>query len=323
MKMFPMCSLKILVVALSLSNGMFAQALSANAAAIHDAAKKGDVAALAAALDAGADIEEVAGGATPLFFATARGHVEAAKFLIARGADVNAMAKAGSPLMAAANRDTPEMVILLLAKGADPKADLKSKTALHVAAERGCLGCVKALAEAGADVNAQHRNTEVYGGQYIRMTTPLHLAILYEHEDVAGYLKAHGVIIPKQAPIAARLASADLGKGRELVENKCRHCHIVIREEGADSTVNKEGWGPSLWNIVGRDKASVDYKGYSKTMKAWEGAWTYEDLNTYLAGPAITTPGSYMEMDGVSNEADRVNVIAYLRTLSDDPVPLP
>ncbi len=294
-----------------------------HAAEIHEAAKKGDVAALTAALNAGTDINAMDGGATPLFLATARGHLEAVKLLIARAADVNALTKMGSPLMAAAKRDTPELVVLLLAKGADPNADLKSKTALHVAAERGCLGCVVALVEAGANVNGQHRDTEVYGGQYVRMTTPLHLAILFDHEDVAAYLKAHGVIIPKPAPITAKLAFADLDKGKTVLENKCRHCHIVIPEEGADSTVNKEGWGPSLWNVVGRDKASADYKGYSPTMKASEGTWTYEDLNTYVAGPAVTTPGTYMQMEGVPDETDRVNLIAYLRTLSDSSVPLP
>lgn len=40
-------------------------ALSANAAALHDAAKKGDKAGIAAALDGGADINEIAGLVTP------------------------------------------------------------------------------------------------------------------------------------------------------------------------------------------------------------------------------------------------------------------
>ena len=38
------------------------------AAPIHDAAKAGDVAAITAALDAGADIKGIDGGVTPLFF---------------------------------------------------------------------------------------------------------------------------------------------------------------------------------------------------------------------------------------------------------------
>jgi len=51
--------------------------------------------------------------------------------------------------------------------------------------------------------------------------------------------------------------------------------------------------------------------------------WTYEDLNTYLYGPTLTTPGVLMEIPGVPDETERVDLIAYLRTLSDKPTPLP
>ncbi|TGS53895.1 hypothetical protein EN826_033620, partial [Mesorhizobium sp. M1D.F.Ca.ET.183.01.1.1] len=61
--------------------------IEARAAAIHDAAKKGDVAAITAALDAGAGIDESDGNATALYFAVRTSHIEAAKLLIERGAD--------------------------------------------------------------------------------------------------------------------------------------------------------------------------------------------------------------------------------------------
>ena len=92
----------------------FAQVLNASSAAIHEAAKKGDLAALTAALNAGTDVNEIDGGATPLYYAAIRGHLEAATLLIARGADVNAKTKFGSPLMAAAAKGGPLLVNLLL-----------------------------------------------------------------------------------------------------------------------------------------------------------------------------------------------------------------
>ncbi|MCF6113926.1 c-type cytochrome [Mesorhizobium muleiense] len=58
-------------------------------------------------------------------------------------------------------------------------------------------------------------------------------------------------------------------------------------------------------------------------MLRWEGVWTYEDLNKFLLEPMLTTPGVYMEVPGVSDETERVDLIAYLRTLSDKPNPLP
>lgn len=55
----------------------------------------------------------------------------------------------------------------------------------------------------------------------------------------------------------------------------------------------------------------------------WQGVWTYEDLNTFLFAPRATTPGVAMAIPGVPDEVERVNLIAYLRTLSDKPLPLP
>jgi cytochrome c len=78
-----------------------------------------------------------------------------------------------------------------------------------------------------------------------------------------------------------------------------------------------------LWGIVGRDRAALAGVSYSEALKAWSGVWTYEDLNTFLYGPTLTTPGVRMEMRGVPDETERVNLIAYLRTLSDKPLPLP
>ena len=59
--------------------------LTSQAAAIHDAAKKGDIAAIAAALDAGANVNDFDVFATPLYYAVNRQHLDAAKLLIERG----------------------------------------------------------------------------------------------------------------------------------------------------------------------------------------------------------------------------------------------
>ena len=64
--------------------------LTSQAAAIHDAAKKGDTSAITVALDAGANVNEPDKFATPLYYAVSRQHLDAAKLLISRGADANA-----------------------------------------------------------------------------------------------------------------------------------------------------------------------------------------------------------------------------------------
>jgi cytochrome c len=283
--------------------------LTSHAAAIHDAAKKGDIAAIAAALDAGANVNEPDGYATPLYYAVSRQHLDAAKLLIERGADVNAGSKIGGPpLMAAAAKDKLELITLLLAHGADPNSTVRGPTPLHVAVKHGCLDCVKALVSAGADVNARTADAVAQ--------TPIHLARFYDYSEISEYLMANGVVLPKPAPIAPKLAAADVEKGRKYFDGNCDGCHNNEPGKGVKH-------GPNLWEVVGRDKASSPGVKYSKTLLAWEGAWTYEDLNTYLYGPTLTTPGVLMESPGVPDETERVNLIAYLRTLSDKPLPLP
>ncbi|ANT51052.1 ankyrin repeat domain-containing protein [Mesorhizobium amorphae] len=277
-----------------------------HAADIHDAAMNGDVAAITAALDAGADIDENDGTATPLYFAVWMGHVEAAKLLIERGADVNAQTTGGPPLMAAVGPGKIDLLKLLLEREADPNSNRGGEFALHVAVSLDCLDCVKALVEAGADVNAKTMDGK----------TPLHLAKSRGQREVADYLLSHGVVLPTPAPISMKLAAADVEKGRTYFTGRCTSCHNAEPKGG-----NKIG--PNLWSVVGRDKASVANMRYSDTLLGWEGVWTYEDLNRYLFGPMLTTPGVKMETPGVPDDTERANLIAYLRTLSDKPIPLP
>lgn len=278
----------------------------AHAAPLHDAAKTGDVAAIIVALDAGADVNESDGSATPLYFAVRWGKLAAAKLLIERGADVNAATKFGPALLAAVAKSKIELINLLLEKGANPNAVFDGNTALHTAATLPCFDCLKALVAAGTDVNAQSRDAE----------TPLHLVLRLGSREMADYLIAHGVVLHKPPPISAKLATADAGKGRVVFEAACANCHFTEPEKGRKQ-------GPNLWGVVGRDKASLEDAAYSDALRAWQGLWTYEDLNTFLSGPMATTPGVIMDIPGIPDEAERVNLIAYLRTLSDKPIPLP
>ena len=185
---------------------------------------------------------------------------------------------------------------------------MEGETALHVSAKRGCLECVKALVEAGADVNA------VTYGDHPR--TPTHLASLYGTDQVVDYLMAHGVVLPRPEPISAKLAGADPELGRIYFEKNCTDCHDA-------GPIENRNHGPTLWNVVGRVKHSLPGHNYSKAFQVMEGTWTNEDLNNWLYGFAASYPGVLMEIPGIVDETERANMIAYLRTLSDNPVPLP
>lgn len=119
-------------------------------------------------------------------------------------------------------------------------------------------------------------------------------------------------------PIAPLLATADAGAGENLAR-ACTTCH-VLDNSGANRV------GPGLWGVVGRATASHEGFNYSAAMQAHAEeapTWTYEQLNGFLHRPRDWVPNTSMSFSGIRNDQDRANVIAYLRTLSDDPVPLP
>ncbi|MBL8893941.1 MAG: ankyrin repeat domain-containing protein, partial [Rhizobiales bacterium] len=153
---------------------------------IHDYAKRGDVAGIAAALDAGSDVNAYDGVGTPLTYAVRKGHFAAAELLIARGADVNISTMYyGEAIMLATRQSRVDLVELLLEHGAIPDSTLDGQPVLNLAVTNGCFGCVKALVEAGADVNWKTRDCQL-------TRSPLGIADFYGFREIAAYLKAHG-----------------------------------------------------------------------------------------------------------------------------------
>ena len=130
---------------------------------------------------------------------------------------------------------------------------------------------------------------------------------------------ASGGAEPKGAePILALLASADLAAG-ENTAKKCVACHVF--EKGGQNKV-----GPHNWGVVGREIAAVSDFGYSAALKAYaEGGkqWTYEELNGFLWKPKVHVKGTSMGFAGLRSPEERANIIAWMNTKSDSPLPPP
>jgi len=133
-----------------------------------------------------------------------------------------------------------------------------------------------------------------------------------------GHLDEFGgavLIGDHRADLGRLLRNADVAAG-EAVARKCVSCH-VFEEGGANMT------GPVMWDVVGRMAGSVDGFNYSNAMQEYDQPWLFENLNAYLENPRGYMPGTAMSFAGLRREDERINMIAYLQSLSNDPVPFP
>jgi len=148
-----------------------------------------------------------------------------------------------------------------------------------------------------------------------------------EEPERPGY----AIAIPEQAesagaPAADRLLdwgtlipTANTADGA-TVSKKCASCHNF--EKGGAN-----GIGPNLWGILGGPIAAMAGYDYSPALREHAGkvggVWTYDEMNAFLLAPARHVPGTKMTFVGLKQEDERVNIIAYLRTMTDAPPPVP
>jgi cytochrome c len=124
---------------------------------------------------------------------------------------------------------------------------------------------------------------------------------------------------PEVQPIAVRLQAANVDEGKSQ-SRKCQSCHTLGKGEPRKI-------GPNLWNVVGspiiHPEANFDYSDAFKKKGEAGFTWTFQNLDEFIASPRQDIPGTAMSFAGLKDPQQRADVIAYLRTLSDNPVPLP
>ncbi len=123
------------------------------------------------------------------------------------------------------------------------------------------------------------------------------------------------------AETLAMIEAGDPIAGRTYA-SRCAGCHALDPGGNAPGAAQI---GPSLYGIFDAPIAAVAGFNYSPAFAALAGSgvtWTAARLNTFLTDPLHTVPGTRMTVGAVPSAADRANVIAFLRILADQPLPL-
>jgi len=104
--------------------------------------------------------------------------------------------------------------------------------------------------------------------------------------------------------LAPAFADGDATRG-EAHFKECTACHKLAA--GANEV------GPSLHGLFSRKAGELTDFRYSPAMKRSGVTWTAESIDKYLTDPQAFIPGNRMPFAGISNAADRADLIAYLQ----------
>jgi cytochrome c len=149
-------------------------------------------------------------------------------------------------------------------------------------------------------------------GEHFRVERPEKMG--FPIEGVSD--QPEGGAVAAEQPIAFYLATAKPELGAQVFK-RCATCHT-------DTKGGPNGVGPNLYGVVGGPVgAHAPGFAYTADLKAVGGTWDWEKLNKWLSGPKAMAPGTKMSFAGLSKPEDRANVIAYLNSTSDHPLPMP
>jgi cytochrome c len=110
------------------------------------------------------------------------------------------------------------------------------------------------------------------------------------------------------ATLPAPYRYADLYDGQAKFA-ACKVCHTVARGAGA-------AYGPNLWGVFGRRSGTAPGFAYSNGLTRLDVTWTPQTLDAWIANPRAIVPGTRMAYAGLESRRGRVDVVAYLKTVT-------
>jgi cytochrome c2 len=102
-------------------------------------------------------------------------------------------------------------------------------------------------------------------------------------------------------------AQGDAARGEKYFED-CASCHALANGEN--------GVGPSLFGVFGRKAGALDDYRYSPALKRSGIVWSPQTLDDFIADPQKAVPTNRMPYAGMTNAAERADLIAYLQKMA-------
>jgi cytochrome c len=122
---------------------------------------------------------------------------------------------------------------------------------------------------------------------------------------VAEVIPDWGTVLPK----------ADAAAGQKI-SARCEQCHDLSK--GGPNKI-----GPNLWGVLGRPRGTHPGFSYSSAMASSHAIWSFDNFFQFIKSPGAYVNGTKMSFAGLRSEQDRINLIAWLRTQADSPLPIP
>ena len=112
-----------------------------------------------------------------------------------------------------------------------------------------------------------------------------------------------------ELPAAYQNADLDNGQAKFAI---CKTCHNTA--QGAGNMT-----GPNLYGIFGRKAGSEPGYAYSDGMKSLGITWDAASIDKWITNPRAMVPASKMTYVGMQIPKDRIDLIAYLKTVTSPP----
>ena len=100
---------------------------------------------------------------------------------------------------------------------------------------------------------------------------------------------------------------ATVAQAQPAAFERCAACHTG--KSTADDV------GPNLSGVFGRKAGSREDFRYSRPMQRSGITWDERSLDAFLKAPDQLIPGTRMPFEGIASDAERAQIIQYLKTL--------